>query len=86
MWAVGTLMFGVYVSNFGSYQVSYGALAGVIILMIWFYLSSLMLFVGAEINLLLSEEADAPVEVTRRDGGTEEGRTSDTPGLRARTG
>ena len=74
LWAIGTLLFGLYVSNFGSYQVSYGTLAGVVILMIWFYLSSFLLLVGAELNQILSEEADAPVEVDRRDGGTEETR------------
>jgi uncharacterized BrkB/YihY/UPF0761 family membrane protein len=50
-----------------------------VILMIWFYLSSFMLLLGAELNQLLSEETDAPVEVSRRDGGTEVRREQDVP-------
>jgi membrane protein len=76
LWAAGTLLFGLYISNFGSYQVSYGTLAGVVILMIWFYLSSFLLLVGAELNRILSEEADAPIEVERRAGEPERTRES----------
>jgi len=45
----------VYVAHFGSYDATYGSIGGVIVLMLWFYLSGLSLLVGAEINMLLWE-------------------------------
>ena len=48
LWLVASLAFRFYVVNFGSYQESYGALGGVIVLMLWFYISGLAIIVGAE--------------------------------------
>ena len=48
LWLVGSLAFRVYVVNFGNYEATYGTIAGVILLMLWFYLSGLVLIVGAE--------------------------------------
>jgi membrane protein len=65
VWIIATLLFGWYVSNFGSYNATYGALGGVVILMIWFYLTAYIMLAGAELNALLAqkeapEEADVP--------------------------
>ena len=49
-WVVLTLGFGFYVSNFGKYNVTYGSLGGVIVLVTWMYLSSFILLFGAEFN------------------------------------
>lgn len=49
-WVVLTLGFGFYVSNFGKYNVTYGSLGGVIVLVTWLYLSSFILLFGAEFN------------------------------------
>jgi membrane protein len=49
-WVVLTLGFGFYVSHFGKYNVSYGSLGGVIVLVTWLYLSSFILLFGAEFN------------------------------------
>lgn len=49
-WVILTLGFGFYVSNFGNYNVTYGSLAGVIVLLTWLYLSSFILLLGAELN------------------------------------
>ena len=49
-WVLLTLGFGYYVSNFGKYNVTYGSLGSVIVLLTWMYLSSFMLLFGAEFN------------------------------------
>ena len=49
-WLVLTLGFGFYVSRFGKYNVTYGSLGGVIVLLTWLYLSSFILLFGAEFN------------------------------------
>jgi membrane protein len=48
LWLVGSLAFRFYVVNFGNYEATYGAITGVILLMLWFYLSGLALLIGAE--------------------------------------
>ena len=50
LWLVVSLAFKVYVANFTDYNASYGAIGGVILLMLWFYLSSLAILAGAELN------------------------------------
>ena len=65
VWAVTTFLFGLYIAHVHSYQVSYGALAGVVILMLWFYLSAFILLVGSEINRLMSDDLDLPEEMER---------------------
>jgi membrane protein len=50
LWVVGSVVFSLYVNNFGSYNKTYGALAGVIVLMLWMYLSAYIVLLGAEIN------------------------------------
>jgi membrane protein len=50
LWIIGSLAFSFYVSSFGSYNKTYGALAGVIVLMLWLYLTSYIVLLGAEIN------------------------------------
>jgi membrane protein len=49
-WVLLTLGFGFYVSHFGKYNVTYGSLGGVIVLVTWMYLSSFILLYGAEFN------------------------------------
>jgi len=76
-WIVVTYAFGLYVARFASYDATYGALAGVIVLMLWFYLSSFVLVCAAEIAALLvrfrsPQLLPAPVE---SDTGTTKSRS-----------
>jgi membrane protein len=50
LWTFATGSFSGYVAGFAHYSSVYGAIAGIIILMSWFYISSLMLLFGAEVN------------------------------------
>lgn len=49
-WLVTSTIFSYYVNNFGRYTITYGSLGGIIILLIWLYLSSIIIVLGGEIN------------------------------------
>jgi membrane protein len=50
VWAIASLAFGLYVSGFSSYEKTYGALAGVIIFLLWLWITNLALLFGAEFD------------------------------------
>jgi membrane protein len=50
LWGMGSVVFSAYVSNFGSYNETYGSLAAVIVLMLWLYLSAFAILVGAAVD------------------------------------
>lgn len=62
-WIIASQCFRLYVDNFGRYDVTYGALGGVIVLLLWLYLLAAFLFIGGQINGVifrqLNEEAKA---------------------------
>jgi membrane protein len=64
-WIVGTIGFFLWVTNFGDYTSTYGALAGVVIVLIWFYVSALLFLLAAEVNEVLHEMRD-PSDVENR--------------------
>ncbi len=61
IWLAASGLFAVYVSMFGSYNKTWGALSAVVVLLIWFWLSAVALLLGAEINA----EAERSREVRR---------------------
>ena len=50
LWLVASVAFRFYVVNFGSYNETYGALGGVMVLLLWLYISGLVAIIGAEMN------------------------------------
>jgi membrane protein len=56
LWLVGSAAFALYASNFGSYDETYGSLAGVVVLMLWLYLTALVVVLGAELNAALETQ------------------------------
>jgi len=51
-WQLVSLLFSFYVSSLGNFSAAYGSLGGVIVLMIWFYLSGIVIILGGEINAI----------------------------------
>ncbi len=54
-WMVTSWGFSFYVSNFGNYSATYGSLGGIIVLMIWLFLSGMMIIIGGEVNAILDK-------------------------------
>jgi membrane protein len=76
VWLAASIGFGVYVANFGSYNKTYGALGGVIIFLVWMWLTNLALLLGAEFNAELERgrelqagipEAEQEIQLPPRD-------------------
>jgi membrane protein len=66
LWIVASLAFAFYVANFASYNKTYGALGGVIVFLVWLWISNIAILLGAEFNAELERgrqiEAGHPEE------------------------
>ncbi len=60
LWLLVTVGFSFYANNFGRFNETYGTLGGVVVLLLWFFLSGLMVLLGAELNDELEERGIAP--------------------------
>lgn len=77
LWLLASALFSLYVANFGSYSNTYGSIAGVIVFLVWIWISNLVLLVGATFNVELSRsgtliteaESMAGVEPAQRSPG-----------------
>jgi membrane protein len=67
LWIVASALFALYVANFGSYNKTYGALAGPVIFLVWLWISNIAVLLGAELNAELERgraiEAGHPADV-----------------------
>ena len=68
LWVLASAGFALYVANFGSYNKTYGSLAGVIVFLVWLWISNLAVLLGAELNAELERarelESGVPEERT----------------------
>jgi membrane protein len=66
VWLLASVAFGFYVANFGSYNKTYGSLAGVIVFLLWLWITNLALLFGAELDAELERgrelQAGLPAE------------------------
>lgn len=81
LWLAGSLAFSYYVSNFASYNKTYGTLGAVVILLMWFYLSAYVVLLGAELNAEMEHQTAR--DTTERGGaplGQRDAYVADTVG------
>jgi membrane protein len=58
VWAIASAAFALYVANFGSYDKTYGTLGGLIVLLVWLWISNVAILFGHELNAELEREAE----------------------------
>ena len=49
-WVVASVVFAIYVANFGSYDKTYGTLGGVVVFLLWMWITNMAILLGAELN------------------------------------
>jgi membrane protein len=72
VWLVASWGFSLYVRNFGKYDANYGALGGVIVMLLWMWISAQVILIGAEVNAILehrSPEGKSPGQKRPGQGG-----------------
>jgi membrane protein len=84
LWIAGSALFSLYVSKFGNYNETYGAMGAVVILLMWFLLSAYAVLIGAEVNAEMERQTRKD---TTRGGsqplGRREAHAADTVGRSA---
>jgi len=60
VWAIASALFALYVSNFGAYDKTYGTLAGLVVLLLWFWITNLAILFGHQLNA--ERERSAEIE------------------------
>jgi membrane protein len=58
VWAIASAAFALYVANFGSYDKTYGTLAGLVVLLVWLWITNLAILFGHELNAELERGAE----------------------------
>jgi membrane protein len=59
LWLVASALFSIYVANFGSYNETYGSLGGIVVVMLWLFLTAASVLVGAELDAELERQTVA---------------------------
>jgi membrane protein len=72
LWLVASFALRFYVTNFANYNATYGSIGGVILLMLWLYLSGMALLLGAEVNAEIEHAAARRGAADAKDVGEQE--------------
>jgi len=82
LWLAGSVGFSLYVQAFGSYNQTFGALAGVIILLTWLWLSAFVVLAGAVVDAEIEAQTrrDTPRDKPEQRGSWEDGKLDENPG------
>ena len=72
-WIIATFMFGIYLGRFARYNVIYGTLAGVIVFLIWTYISAFIFLSSAEIGRIRMEHLERSASWSSNDGEDRKG-------------
>jgi membrane protein len=67
LWVLASAGFAFYVSNFGSYNATYGSIAGVIIFLIWLWITNVAILLGAELDAELERERELAAGIPREE-------------------
>ena len=67
VWAAASALFAFYVANFSNYNATYGALAGVIVFLVWFWITNLALLFGIELDAEIERTKELKEGVPRAD-------------------
>jgi membrane protein len=63
LWIGASIVFSIYVANFGSYNETYGALGAVVILLMWLWISAFIVLLGAELNAEMEHQTERDTTV-----------------------
>jgi membrane protein len=81
LWIIGSALFSLYVGKFASYDKTYGSLGGVVVLLMWLYLSSFIVLLGAQLNAEIEHQTARDSTTGRQQPmGTRGARVADTVG------
>jgi membrane protein len=67
VWIIASVAFGFYVSNFGSYNKTYGTLGGVISFLVWMWVTNIAILLGAEFDAELERERELEAGINARE-------------------
>ena len=67
LWIVGSILFSVYVENFGKYNETYGSLGSAVILFMWFFVTAYIVLLGAEVNAEMERQTKRDTTVGPRE-------------------
>jgi membrane protein len=62
LWLIASALFSWYVSSFGSYNETYGSVAAIAVMMMWFWLSAFAVLIGGEVNVELEGGSEAALD------------------------
>jgi membrane protein len=74
LWMASSFAFKFYVTNLANFNATYGAIGGVAVLLLWFYVSGLAILIGAELNGVIEQAVKASLPATRSKAETRAGR------------